>query len=254
MSRDWNAASYERVSGPQAAWAEAVLERLPLRGDETVLDAGCGSGRVTAMLLERLPDGHVVAVDAAPSMVEHARATLPADRTTVLCASLTELVLDEPVDAVFSNAVFHWIGDHELLFRRLHDALKPGGRLVAQCGGKGNVRAFIGLAADLAAEPPYAEHLRGFRRSHHFASPEETEPRLRAAGFDEIECWLHAASTELDEPLEFASTVCLREYLEALPEELREPFAAEVVRRAGEPVVVDYVRLNIDARRSFVSP
>ena len=78
MTRDWDAGTYDRVSTPQAAWAEAVLERLPLRGDETVLDAGCGSGRVTAMLLERLPDGHVVAVDAAPSMVEHARAALPA--------------------------------------------------------------------------------------------------------------------------------------------------------------------------------
>jgi trans-aconitate 2-methyltransferase len=253
MSRDWNAASYDRVSGPQASWAEGVLERLPLHGDETVLDAGCGSGRVTAMLLERLPEGHVVAVDAAPSMVEHAREVLPADRTTVFCASLTDLVLDEPVDAVFSNAVFHWIADHELLFRRLHDALKPGGRLVAQCGGKGNVRAFIGLATDLATEPPYDEHLRGFQRSHHFASPEETEPRLRTAGFEEIDCWLHSASTELDQPLEFATTVCLREYLEALPKQLRKPFAAEVVRRAGDPVVVDYVRLNIDARRSLVS-
>jgi trans-aconitate 2-methyltransferase len=253
MSRDWNAASYDRVSGPQAAWAEAVLERLPLRGDETVLDAGCGSGRVTAMLLERLPDGHVVAVDAAPSMVEHARAALPGDRATVLCASLTEMVLDEPVDAVFSNAVFHWVTDHELLFRRLHDALKPGGRLVAQCGGKGNVAAFLGLATEVAAEPAYAEHLRGFSRSHHFESPEDTQPRLRAAGFDEIHCWLQSASTEPDQPLEFARTVCLREYLEALPDDLREPFAAEVVRRAGDPVVLDYVRLNIDARRSFVS-
>ena len=253
MSRDWNASSYDRVSGPQAAWAETVLDRLPLRGDETVLDAGCGSGRVTAMLLERLPEGHVIAVDAAPSMVEHAREALPADRTTVLCASLTELVLDEQVDAVFSNAVFHWVPDHELLFRRLHDVLKPGGLLVAQCGGKGNVQAFIGLATDLATEAPYQEHLRGFRRSHHFESPEDTEPRLRAAGFGEIRCWLQAASTEIDHPLEFASTVCLREYLEALPEQLREPFAAEVVRRAGDPVVVDYVRLNIDARRSFVS-
>jgi trans-aconitate 2-methyltransferase len=253
MSRDWNAASYDRVSGPQAAWAEAVLERLPLRGDETVLDAGCGSGRVTAMLLERLPEGHVVAVDAAPSMVEHARAALPADRATVLCASLTELVLDERVDAVFSNAVFHWVPDHELLFRRLHDALQPGGRLVAQCGGKGNVAGFLSVATDVAANPPYADHLRGFSRSHHFESPEDTEPRLRAAGFDEIHCWLESASTEPDEPLEFARTVCLREYLEVLPDDLREPFAVEVVRRVGDPVVLDYVRLNIDARRSLVS-
>jgi trans-aconitate 2-methyltransferase len=105
----------------------------------------------------------------------------------------------------------------------------------------------------VAAEPAYAEHLRGFSRSHHFESPEDTEPRLRAAGFDEIHCWLQSASTEPDEPLEFARTVCLREYLEALPDDLREPFAAEVVRRAGDPVVLDYVRLNIDARRSFVS-
>jgi trans-aconitate 2-methyltransferase len=253
MSRDWNAASYDRVSGPQAGWAEAVLERLPLRGDETVLDAGCGSGRVTAMLLERLPEGYVVAVDAAPSMVEHARAALPADRATVLCASLTELVLDEPVDAVFSNAVFHWVPDHELLFRRLHDALKPGGRLVAQCGGKGNVAGFLGVATEVAAEPPYGEHLRGFSRSHHFESPEVTELRLRAAGFGEIDCWLQTASTEPDQPLEFARTVCLREYLEALPDELREPYAAEVVRRSGDRLVLDYVRLNIDARRSLVS-
>jgi trans-aconitate 2-methyltransferase len=252
MSGDWNAASYDRVSGPQAAWAGAVLERLPLRGDETVLDAGCGSGRVTAMLLERLPEGRVIAVDAAPSMVEHARGALPADRATVICASLTELVLDEPVDAVFSNAVFHWVADHELLFRRLHAALKPGGRLVAQCGGKGNVAAFLGIATEVAAEPPYAEHLRGFSRSHHFESAEDTESRLRAAGFDELHCWLQAASTQPDQPLEFARTVCLREYLEALPEDLSEPFAAEVVRRAGAPLVLEYVRLNIDARRSFV--
>jgi trans-aconitate 2-methyltransferase len=253
MSSDWNAASYDKVSGPQASWAETVLERLPLRGDETVLDAGCGSGRVTAMLLERLPEGHVVAVDSAPSMVEHARAALPADRTTVLCANLTDLELDEPVDAVFSNAVFHWVPDHELLFKRMHDALKPGGVLVAQCGGKGNVAGFLGVATEVATEAPYAEHLRGFSRSHHFESPEDTEPRLRAAGFDEINCWLHTASTEPDEPLEFARTVCLREYLETLPEDLREPYAAEVVRRIGEPMVLDYVRLNIDARRSLVS-
>jgi trans-aconitate 2-methyltransferase len=253
MSRDWNAASYDRVSGPQASWAEGVLERLPLHGDETVLDAGCGSGRVTAMLLERLPEGHVVAVDAAPSMVEHAREVLPADRTTVFCASLTDLVLDEPVDAVFSNAVFHWIADHELLFRRLHDALKPGGRLVAQCGGKGNIDAFRRLADEVAAEPPYAEHMAGFRGPWNYASPEDTEALLTAAGFDDVRCWLQPWPVTPDDPLEFARTVCLGNHLEALPEPLREGYADEVVRRSGAPLTLEYVRLNIDARRSLVS-
>ena len=131
MSRDWDAASYDRVSDPQVAMARAVLERLPLEGGETVLDAGCGSGRVTELLLERLPRGHVVAVDSAPSMAEHARAALDPQRATVLCQSLTDLTLDEPADAAFSNAVFHWIADHERLFERLHAALRPGAQLVA---------------------------------------------------------------------------------------------------------------------------
>jgi trans-aconitate 2-methyltransferase len=250
--RDWDAASYDRVSDPQVEMAAAVLERLALRGDERVLDAGCGSGRVTAMLLDRLPGGHVVAVDSAPSMVEHARAAL-GDRATVLCQSLTELELDAPVEAVFSNAVFHWIADHERLFERLAAALVPGGRLVAQCGGKGNIDAFRRLADEVAAEPPFAEHMRTFQGPWNYASPEDTEGRLRAAGFDEIRCWLQPWPVTPGDPLEYARTVCLGNHLEALPEDLREPFAAAVVRRSGAPLTLEYVRLNIDARRSVVS-
>jgi trans-aconitate 2-methyltransferase len=253
MTRDWDATSYDRVSTPQVEMALPVLDRLPLRGDETVLDAGCGSGRVTMLLLERLPHGSVVAVDSAPSMVEHARAALEGERATVLCQSLTELVLDESVDAVFSNAVFHWIADHERLFQRLAAALKPGGLLVAQCGGKGNIDKFRRLADEVAAEQPYAEHMADFRGPWNYASPEDTERLLRAAGFYEIRCWLQPWPVEPGDPLEFARTVCLGNHLEALPDELREPYAAEVVRRSGDRLVLDYVRLNIDARRSLVS-
>ena len=252
MTRDWDATTYDRVSNPQVEMAEAVLERLPLRGDETVLDAGCGSGRVTALLLERLPAGHVVAVDSAPSMVEHARAAL-GERATVICASLTELTLDERVDAVFSNAVFHWIAAHGRLFERLAAALKPGGRLVAQCGGKGNIDAFRRLADEIAAEPPYAEHMEDFRGPWNYASPEDTEGHLLAAGFDEVRCWLQPWPVTPEDPVEFARTVCLGNHLEALPEELRERYAEEVVRRSGSPLTLEYVRLNIDARLSLVS-
>jgi trans-aconitate 2-methyltransferase len=247
MSRDWDAATYDRVSSPQAEMARAVLDRLDLRGDETVLDAGCGSGRVTLMLLERLPRGHVVAVDQAPSMVEHAREAL-GDRATVFRADLTELVLDEPVDAAFSNAVFHWVPDHDRLFERLFAALRPGGRLVAQCGGKGNVAAFHQAARAAAATPPYAEHLDGWVGPWNFAGPDETAARLARAGFEDIDTWLQPYPVVPDDPEDYLRTVCLGYHLEQLPEELRDGYVEAVLARAGDEL--DYVRLNITARRA----
>jgi trans-aconitate 2-methyltransferase len=247
VNRDWDAATYHRVSGPQVEFARAVLDRLDLRGDETVLDAGCGSGRVTLMLLERLPRGHVVAGDQAASMVEHARASL-GDRATVFRAELTELELDQPVDAVFSNAVFHWVPDHDRLFERLFAALRPGGRLVAQCGGEGNVAAFLRAARAAAVEPPYAEHLAGWQGPWNFAAPEETAGRLARVGFEAIETWLEPHPVVPDDPGDYLRTVCLGYHLEQLPEELRDGYVSEVLERAPEEL--DYVRLNITARRA----
>jgi trans-aconitate 2-methyltransferase len=247
VTRDWDAATYDRVSGPQVEWAERVLERLPLRGDETVLDAGCGSGRVTRLLLDRLPRGRVVAVDSAPSMVEHARAALDPSRSTVFQADLTDLELDESVDAAFSNAVFHWIGDHDALFERMHAALRPGGRLVAQCGGRGNVERFHAAATEVAAERPFAEHLAGWRGPWNFAGAEETAERLERAGFTDVETWLEPYPVVPEDPSGFIRTVCLGHHLERLPEELRDGYVEAVRARSGPEI--DYVRLNIEAKR-----
>jgi trans-aconitate 2-methyltransferase len=245
-ARDWDAATYDRVSEPQVEWAREVLERLPLRGDETVLDAGCGSGRVTRLLLGRLPAGHVVAVDASPSMVDHARAALR-DRATVLRANLTELDLDRPVDAVFSNAVFHWITDHERLFERLFAALRPGGRLVAQCGGAGNVERFHRAAAAVGSEPPYADYLAGWDGPWNFAGAEETAARLERAGFTAVETWLEPRPVAPPDATGYLRSVCLGPHLERLPEALRPGYVEAVRSRCGREL--DYVRLNIDARR-----
>ena len=247
MTRDWDAATYDRVSAPQVEWAARVLERLPLHGDETVLDAGCGSGRVTRMLLERLPRGRVVAVDSTASMVEHARAALDPGRATVLHADLTELELAEPVDAAFSNAVFHWIMDHDRLFGRLHAALSPGGRLVAQCGGQGNVERLHRVANELAAEEPYAEHMSGWEHPWNFAGPDETSERLERAGFTDVRAWLEPYPITLDDPATYLRTVCLGPHLGRLPEELHDSYVEAVCADAGSEL--DYVRLNIDATR-----
>jgi trans-aconitate 2-methyltransferase len=247
-TRDWDATTYDRVSGPQQRWAAEQLERLALRGDEVVLDAGCGSGKVTLVLAARVPNGRVYAVDAAPSMVEHAREAL-GDRAVVSCQDLVELTLPEPVDLVFSNATFHWIQDHDALFSALHRNMKPGARLLAQCGGKGNVDRFRKLADEVAFSDRWARYFDGWLGPWNYANAEETATRLERAGFTDIETWLQERPTELDDPRAFVTTVCLVRHLDRIPAERRNAFVDEVLTRYGEPVVLDYVRLNMTARR-----
>jgi trans-aconitate 2-methyltransferase len=223
-----------------------VLERLELSGEETVLDAGCGSGRITQALLERLPHGRVIALDQSPSMVAAARERL-GPQADIRTMDLLELRLDEPLDAIFSTATFHWIADHERLFARLHAALLPGGRLVAQCGGEGNIDILRGKVGEVLAREPYAQHFRDWKAPWNYAGAAQTQQRLLAAGFGAAECWLTPAPREPEQPREFLSTIVLGPHVQQLPVELRERFMDDALELLGEPVVVDYVRLNIDA-------
>jgi trans-aconitate 2-methyltransferase len=245
--REWDATAYQRVSVPHEEWAAAILDRLPLDGSETVLDAGCGTGRVTRMLIERLPRGRVIGVDGSEAMVEKVREALrPQDEA--FAADLTTLELPDPVDAIVSSAVFHWILDHGALFPRMHACLKPGGRLAAQCGGAGNIDELRETTREVASRAPYADHLRGLAEPWNYAGDGETEERLRAAGFDAVRCWLQPWEVVPPEPFEFLRAICLAPYLDPLPSELRGPFVRAVLTAEGEPLRLGYVRLNIDAR------
>ena len=240
--RDWNAASYQRVSAPLEAMGREVLDRLELRGGERVLDAGCGTGRVTAALVERLPRGHVVAVDGSPSMVAQARERL-GPGVEVFVADLLELELDEPVDAILSTATFHWIPDHDRLFERLFAALRPGGRIVAQCGGAGNV-ATVQAAIDAVAEPA----IEGWPGPWTFQSPEDTAARRERIGCTDIRTWPQDVRVEPDDMREYLGTVMLGAHLERIPEERRAAFVEAVLAEMPEPAI-GYVRLNLQATR-----
>ncbi len=244
MTRDWDAATYDRVADPMTRWGASVLERLPLNGNERVLDAGCGSGRVTELLVEQLPDGAVVALDGSRSMIEaaHTRLARFGDRVSYLVADLGQpLPLAGTVDAILSTATFHWVPDHDALFRNLFAVLRPGGRLVAQCGGGGNiatVRAAMAAVGD------------GWLGTNHYETAEATRARLEAAGFIEIETWLNPEPTPIPpEDLEtYLATVILGAHLERLIVDDRAGFVHAVAERLPRPEI-DYVRLNILATR-----
>jgi trans-aconitate 2-methyltransferase len=245
MPREWDALTYDSLPLPHKFWAQRTLRQLTLDGHETVLDAGAGTGRDTAALLDRLPTGRVVAVDGSTKMLEKLRANLDGrlDRVDIVNADLTKpLTIDRPVDAVFSVATFHWIHDHSALFANVAQMLRPGGQFVSECGGLGCVARVRGAVEEVLGQPADATH---------FAGVEETVERLTQTGFTDIEVSL------LDDPVHlepgeqlwsYLGTVVLGPYLDRLPESEHRRFVQEVAARLPEPVI-DYVRLNIKARR-----
>lgn len=260
MTLEWDAAEYEVVSVPHVGWGVGLLwralQRRPLRGDETAIDAGCGTGKITELLLRHLPGGTVLAVDASATMVEAARERFAGDgRVWVEQQDLVRLQVEKPVDLIFSTATFHWIQDHERLFGQLARALKPGGRLVIQCGGKGNIARVMGVTQEVMDWDRFRDFFEGWEGPWNFAGAETTRARLEAAGFEEVETWLQDDATRFgsrDELARFLKTVVLGRHLERLPEANHQPFADAVagkIAAAKDALVVDYVRLNILATR-----
>ncbi len=208
MTKEWNAALYHQISGPQVSWGKKVLSRVELRGNERLLDAGCGTGRLTRDLLEALPRGKVVALDVSQNMIDAARNYLEPDfggRVEFVCCDLLDLSFENEFDGIFSTASFHWVLDHDRLFRNLYRALKPGGWLIAQCGGGKNIARLLARAERLMATEPYAQSFAGYESPWEYSDAETATTRLKNAGFDQIETNLEEAPTKFANAAEFRS-------------------------------------------------
>ena len=254
---DWNAGRYHEISSPQQAWGRRVLDRLPLSGTECVLDIGCGTGRLTEAIAERVPAGRVVGVDRSAAMLERAAPWLRerAPGTTLVLADAVALPFRRAFDAAFSGATFHWIDDHAALFRSIVTALRPGGRLVAQCGGGPNLALLYGRAERLMREPRFARYFEEWTEPTNFADVDTTTRRMAAAGFVNVEVWLEEAPTRFDGPdqfREFIANVCLRHHGARLPNAERQSVLRDLtVAAAGDSpaFTLDYWRLNIQGTR-----
>jgi trans-aconitate 2-methyltransferase len=262
MTREWKSGDYHRLSDPQYGWGLKVLKKLQafhLPGHPHILDAGCGSGRVTAALLKALPQATVTAVDASQNMVNEARKNVAVfgKRARVEQMDLVDLSMDQTVDVIFSTAVFHWIKDHDRLFLNLYRALRPGGLLLAQCGGGQNLNRLRDRAERAAALPEFAGFFQNWSKVWNYASPEEMAQRLQRAGFTEIHTALEEAPATLaDEQTfrAFCSTITLGPYMERLPPELQDRFLDAIASDAAKddpPFTLDYVRLNMQGRRPW---
>jgi len=256
--RAWDATAYHRLSGPQVSWGKKVLFSLKLHGNELLMDAGCGTGRLTAELLEDLPQGRVLGVDLSQNMLAEARGYLRpqfGSRVHFVVADLQDLPFERAFDGIFSTAAFHWVPDHLRLFESLFRALCPGGWLRAQCGGGPNLARLTRRMDALMAAPKYARFFAHFHNPWVYNDAETAADLMREAGFVEVETSLDPALTVLenmDVYCEFVRKVILRRHLEEIQDPvLRTEFVAELAAEAAHddpPFSLDYWRLNLAGR------
>ena len=256
---EWNAGVYHRVSSPQLEWGLPVLARLPLEGGERVLDIGCGTGRLTERLLDRLPDGRAIAVDRSANMLRGARSYLTprhGHHVAFVHADAAALPFAQAADAIFSTATFHWVLDHDRLFGSLFAALAPGGRLAAQWGGGGNLHRVHERCLELMREPPFAPYFSRWTTPWEFADAATTEQRLHRAGFSDVRTWIEWSPVLQPDAAayrEFVEHVVVRPHLAYLPDDaLKARFLdrlADAASRDSPPFELDYWRLNVAARR-----
>lgn len=246
--REWDASSYDSLPMPHVGWGRRTLARLPLAGDETVLELGCGTGRDTEALLAALPRGRVIALDGSARMLEHTRSRCggpdgtAGGRLRMLQADLREpLALDDAsVDAVFSVATLHWVPDHAAVFAELARVLRPGGRVALDYGGPGNVAEVGAALADLGRA--YAEV--------RFPDAEQEAAALAAAGFAE-----YSVDVRTEPPFvpgehlpDYLRTICLGRQVA----DLDGPDADALVAAVAERIpggALHYVRTQVGARR-----
>jgi trans-aconitate 2-methyltransferase len=232
-----------------------VLGRLKLHGDEMVVDAVYGSGRMSRELLSRLPEGKVIASDASAEMIAKAKENLEefGQRVEFIHSDLRDLKLKSGAEGIFSTATFHWINDREKLFAGLHRALKPGGWLGAQCGAARSLDKFWATVGQVVDREPYAEFVQGRRKLQEYLDPEDSRQQLFQAGFSDVKVWTQEMPEQFPSAQafsEFITTVNLAEHVKFLPEELKKRFVSDVVEEIEQqdpPLTLDYIRLNIDA-------
>ena len=256
----WNAADYAANSVVQQTWARELIGKLNLGGDEHILDVGCGDGKVTAEIAWALPRGAVTGIDASAEMIAFAKKTFPRKKFTNLefhAMDARRIKFARRFDLVFSNAALHWVDDHEKFLRGAAAALKPGGRLVVSCGGKGNAQdVFVALRPEMRLAH-WRQFFRKIPEPYFFYAPDEYKKWLAKAGFQAHR--IRLAPKDATYPGADGFATWLRTtwipYVQRVPESAREEFIAAVTRRyvskhppdAENKVHVRMVRLEIDA-------
>ncbi len=257
-NHSWDAQTYDKVSSNvQVEWGRKLLEKRRWIGNEIVMDAGAGSGNLTKVLADEVPQGHVYAVDADSNMVQQAKPNLASCRNAqVIHSSMDKVSLPTELDVIFSNAALHWVLDQEGVFLHFWQLLKPNGELLIDYGGHGNLERPLSVIFEIMQSEQFKEHFANWKQSWYFPKPDETERLLQKVGFKEIQVDLSSQITSFSDRQSFATfvrTVVMKPFLGYLPDTNRKERFVEAFLNDfeghGWPWSLEFMRLTISARK-----
>ncbi len=256
----WDAENYHRVSTVQESWAIELLEKRKMGEYEVVMDAGCGTGRVTETIANAVKRGMVYAVDRDDNMISKAKENLSGfSNITFIKSDISEVSLPEKMDLIFSNAVIHWVLDHKKLFSNFWNLLKPNGELLIQCGGKGNLGMVHTILEKLRKSNTFKHYFVDWNNPWNFASPEDIKKTLNDTGFKNTQVQLKKKTAEFEnyhEFILFMKTVVMKPYLAYLPagndNEIRNSFIVEFMNELKKNQITNRIEAGIDLRLQYV--
>lgn len=261
IPQKWDAEDYAKNSSAQSQWGQELISKLTLQGNETVLDIGCGDGKISAQLAQIVKNGTVVGIDLSEDMVRLAKENFPSDKypnLSFMCMDAANIHLPDKFDIAFSNATLHWVKDHVAVLYGLRACLKEGGKVLLQMGGIGNAADIFSIVKMVTQYPRWEQYYREFETPYYFYGPEEYEDWLINSSFRAIRIELVFKDMQHQgvEGLSGWLRTTWFPYTDPLPTELRDTFWADVVAAYTTAHPIDLlgnthvvmVRLEVEAR------
>ncbi len=182
----WNSVKYAQSSDEQQSWVKALLSEVQKRGDEAILNVGCGNGKITADFAKTLPDSRVVGVDSSAEMIDYANRTYPNTIYPNLLFNqfnTPSLNFQAEFDLCFSNATLNWANNHQIFLHQASQVLRAGGRLVVSCSGKSNAKEILNIFAELMSLDRWQKYFHDFHDAYSFDQDKDYPRWLKETNF-----------------------------------------------------------------------
>jgi trans-aconitate 2-methyltransferase len=258
MTHEFDGEEYRKASTHQREWGNRIIAEISLKGNERILDLGCGDGSLTSQLAKLVPEGCVLGIDSSRGMID-AACNLQGQNLLFRLMDINLLDFREEFDLVFSNATLHWVKDHNRLLKNTFACLKENGIMRFNFAAKGNCSHFIEVIGEATELPEYSSYFKVFEWPWYMPSVEEYEALVRQFPFREIRVWGEIADRyfpDISSLVKWVDQPSIVPFLECIPQSKKQSFRDYVVEKMIEETLQNdgrcfetFRRINVLARK-----